>query len=81
MLEEYSDFLFSPMLPEDDEMDNLQNYTFENRPAVLSRMTKEDFEILQKEMPYFYVDENGELHFISLPEIDPELKKFAHLQD
>ena len=62
-----------------EHLDNLQNYTFENRPTVLSRLTKEDFTTLQREMPFFYADENGELHFISLPEIDPEVKKFFML--
>ena len=92
MLEEYTDFYFEPMLPpemEDDfldnvdnlDLDNLQNYTFENRPAVLSRLTKEDFKTLQEEMPYFYVDGDGELHFISFPEIDDEVKKFFLMQD
>ena len=90
MLEEYTDFYFEPMLPpemeddfldNDDNLDNLQNYTFENRPAVLSRLTKEDFKTLQEEMPYFYVDGKGELHFISFPEIDDEVKKFFLMQD
>ena len=92
MLEEYTDFYFEPMLPpemEDDfldnvdnlDLDNLQNYTFENRPAVLSRLTKEGFKTLQEEMPYFYVDGDGGLHFISFPEIDDEVKKFFLMQD
>ena len=62
-------------------LDNLQNYTYEEflsqipaNPTVLSHLTKEDFKTLQEEMPYFYIDGGGELHFISLPEIDDEVR-------
>ena len=86
MLEEYTDFYFDPMLPpemeddfldNDDNLDNLQNYTYEEflsqipaNPTVLSHLTEEDFKMAQKEFPYFGVDKNGELHFHSLPKIN-----------
>lgn len=44
---------------------DLRDYTYETRPAMLSSMTKEAFESIKKTCPYFYEDEEGEVHFLS----------------
>ena len=48
-----------------DNLPNLNDYTYETRPAMLSFMTKEAFESIRKTCPYFYQDEEGEVHFVS----------------
>ena len=48
-----------------DNLPNLNDYTYETRPAMLSFMTAEAFESIKEISPYFYQDDNGEVHFVS----------------
>ena len=44
---------------------NLNDISYENRPKEMEKMTKDDFELLQEISPYYYIDEDGQLHFTS----------------
>ena len=44
---------------------DLRNYTYENRPVELEFMDENDFKSMQEFCPYFYVDDEGEVHFLS----------------